>query len=138
MNIPQKPKLIFLSVANNKEKLKFISDIVAKHFHQAEPILILVASDEAALYIDQLLWKSPEESFIPHAIVHATSKERVAISKSKSNFNQAAVLINLRPDAAVEIEGVHIIYDLIDLTHSSKEELSHLRQKTYESAGYSI
>ena len=111
------PEYIFLTIKDNAAKLQAICDTVQRHFYKAEKMLILVSSDEAAHYIDQLLWKYSEESFIPHAIISSTSHERVAISKVRANLNQAAVLFNLRPEAATQISGPHtLIYDLLDET----------------------
>jgi DNA polymerase-3 subunit chi len=136
MNTQKKSQVIFLQAVNSSAKLQAICDTVARHFFKSESVLIIVASDEAAAYLDLLLWRMPEESFIPHAIVGAPSKERIAISKEKSNFNRAKVLINLRPEAAVSLDEADIIYDLMDLTDASKEELSRQRQNSYQAAGY--
>ena len=126
------PKPIFLTISDNATKLRAIIETVEKHFLKAEKVLVLVGNDEAALYIDQLLWKLPEEGFTPHSIIAAQSKERVAITKVRANLNQADVLFNLRPEAAIQISGPHtLIYELIDQTHPSKHELSLERQKAY-------
>ena len=137
MSVQQAAKLILLPIANNQSKLLTIAEISSKHFYHKETLLILVPSDEAAHYIDQLLWKLPEESFIPHAIIHSRSSERVAISTAKANLNQAQVLLNLRPEAAVEVSGPHmLIYDLIDHSSPAKLELSQKRETAYRAAGF--
>jgi DNA polymerase-3 subunit chi len=126
---------IFLTIQDSAAKLQAICDTVQKHFYLSEKILLLVPNDEAAHYIDQLLWKLPEESFIPHAVIASPAQDRVAISKIRANLTQAAVLFNLRSEAAVGIPGPHtMIYDLLDHSHPTKLQLSLERQKVYEQA----
>lgn len=128
-------KIYFLRVADAAAKLNAICQTTHKYFSKKEALAILVPSQEAALYIDQLLWKQPHDSFLPHAIVTAPSQDLVAISTSSLNFNQAQVLINLCPEIPSNLEYA-IIYDLLDLTHPAKEQLSLARQSGYQNLGY--
>lgn len=129
-------KVHFLRVTNTAEKLDSICQITHKHFKKKEAILIAVPSTEAAIYIDQLLWRQPDDSFLPHAIVNAPTHELVAITTTSDNVNQAKILINLCPNIPVNLTGYIIIYDLFDLTHPTKEQLSLNRQSAY--AAYSF
>lgn len=130
----QQQKIVhFLDVETISAKLNSICKITQKHFSRKESILIAAPSQEAALYIDQLLWKQPEESFIPHIVVNIPTKELVAITVTDLNVNRARILINLRPDVPPRLDEYAIIYDLLDRTHPSKEALSRNRQSTYQS-----
>jgi len=134
----QSPTVYFLSVTDNTTKLNSICNVIQDHFYKKETILISVASDEAAVYIDTLLWKMPEESFIPHLIAKNTVNERVVITTSQTNLNQAGVLVNLCSTMPTNINDFNVIYELMDRTHPEKEILANKRKAAYEAAGLNI
>ncbi len=138
MNHSHNPQVIFLRVTDNTTKLQRLCAVVHDHFYHKENVLIAVPNAEAAVYIDHLLWRMPEDSFTPHVIAEGLVKERVAITTSSANINQATTFVNLCADVPVNAKDFHIIYDLLDLTHPAKEELSRKRQAAYRTAGYHI
>ncbi len=98
-----------------------------------ERILITVSGHEAASYIDDLLWRYPEDSLLPHRIINTPSNERVAITLARDNLNNATVLFNLLPEAYPQFEQFVTIYEFYDETHPSKAELSKQRLTAYPS-----
>lgn len=131
-------RVCFIQVMDNASKLKKLCDIVQTHFLKKDVILITAPSIQAAEYIDQLLWRSPEESFIPHAIVSHASKEKIAITTSPSNVNQANVLINLLAVTHPNPGLVDVIYELLDLTSQDKIEVARQKREIYMKAGHQI
>lgn len=131
-------RICFLKVTDNASKLQKLCAIIHNHFIKNDKVLIVVSSNEAATYIDQLLWRMPEESFTPHAIIHASTKELVAITTSHLNINQAPVLVNLLTTLHPDPGPVDVIYELLDLTSSEKEIISRKKQIEYQTAGYLI
>lgn len=129
-------KIYFLRVNDTATKLNGICHIIQTHFERKEAILIAVPSQDAAVYIDQLLWRQPEECFIPHSIVKASTKELVAITTADVNCNNAKVMLNLRSDIPNCHDAFDKIYDLLDLTHPAKEQLSRNRLSAYNQLGY--
>lgn len=127
-----KTKVHFLKVVDNQTKLLRICQTVQKHFDQNTPVLILVPTLEAARYIDELLWKTPPESFLPHAIAEGPTTECIAISTDSQRVNQAKVLVNLCQTVPTNYMDFHTIYELYDQTHPSKEELSRQRHAFYQ------
>lgn len=130
--------IVFLRVADNGAKTARICNIVQQHFEHGDRVLIAVANDEVAGYVDQLLWRLPEESFLPHQIIRGHSDEKIAITTSKENYNKAKVLLNLCPDATPISNQFEIVYELLDETHPDKLRLSHQRQKDYQAKGHPI
>lgn len=130
-------RICFMKVSDNASKLQRLSSIIHQH-SKNDKILIAVPSNEAALYIDQLLWKLPEESFLPHAVVNFPTKERIAITTSPSNINQAAILINLMPNLHPNPGPVSLIYELLDSTSKEKEAVSLQKKAAYATAGHHI
>lgn len=127
-----KPNVIFFPVKDNQSKLTLITETIQKHFVLKQPVLISVPSFEAAQYVDQLLWKMPEESFIPHVITDFPSKEFIVITTKPENLNKAKILFNLCPRINPTFKDFEVVYELMDETHPSKLELSIQRQKDYQ------
>jgi DNA polymerase IIIc chi subunit len=131
-------RVIFLQVRENLIKLQRIVEISRAHFQKKEPILIFVEDEKAAQFVDELLWKMPETSFLPHIISEASTTEWVVITKGKKNLNQAKIAFNLCPQPLL-IEGpFKTIYQFEDLTSSAKKNLSALRFEAYKQAGLLI
>lgn len=133
-----KTLIIFVQVKDIDAKQQAICTLVHKHFRRSDSILITAPSKEAAIYIDQLLWRWPADSFIPHTITDTLTKERVVITTSKTNINQASILINLCPTIYEEIKNFHLAYELLDLTHPLKEQQSRKRHADYQAAGLHV
>jgi DNA polymerase IIIc chi subunit len=124
-------RVIFLTVADAASKLNAIAQTVQEQLDQGKKVLIAVPSQEAAAYIDQLLWKMPEESFSPHLISNGPVNELVAITTGTANVNQAQVLLNLNPQVHPAYREFDTVFDLDDRTHPSKEQLSQARREAY-------
>lgn len=131
-------RVCFIQVSDNNTKLQKISAVIYDHFVKNDKVLIAVPSNEAALYIDQLLWKMPEESFLPHSISNFPTKERVTITTSLTNVNQASILINLLTDLHPDPGPVNMIYELLDLTSKDKELISRKKHAAYTNAGHQL
>lgn len=131
-------RVCFLRVTDNSSKLQKLCEIIHSHFIKNEKILIVVPSNDAAIYIDQLLWRMPEESFVPHAIANSITKERVAITTSTANVNQATTLVNLLSTLHPNPGPIDLIYELLDLTSQDKEAISRKKQAEYRSSGHQV
>ena len=103
------------------------------HFGKNEPFLFFVEDEKALNFVDELLWKLPETSFLPHVASEEPTQERIAITKTKSNVNNALYAFNLCPTPLL-IHGFKIIYDFEDLTAPNKKSLSSLRFNAYKQA----
>jgi DNA polymerase IIIc chi subunit len=125
------PDIIFIKVNDNTKKLFKICQIVRQHFDSEERILFTTPTQEAAQYLDQLLWRLPEEGFLPHNIIVKDSEERIGISTILENLNKADVLFNLCPTASPIFSQFKTVYELYDETHPSKAEQSRIKQAAY-------
>jgi len=128
-------RIVFFQVKDNGMKLKKIAESAQAHFEKKEPFLILVEDVKSEQFVDELLWKSPETSFLPHVVSDVPVKDLIAITKVKKNVNKARVAFNLCTTPLL-IEGpFRIIYEFEDLTSASKKNLSTLRFDAYKQAG---
>jgi DNA polymerase IIIc chi subunit len=131
-------RVVFFQLREIKEKLHRLPEQAAFHFERKEPLIILAEDEKAALYVDELLWKAPPTSFLPHTFSEEAISDYIVINRSKKNVNQARYAFNLCPTPLL-IEGpFKIIYDFEDLTSPSKQQFSALRFDAYKKAGYLI
>lgn len=137
-HLPSPTRVIFFQVSDNGSKLKKIIEMAHFHFGKKEPFLILVEDDKSKNYVDELLWKSPSTSFLPHTASDVPTTDWVVITKTKTNVNQARIAFNLCPTSLL-IEGpFRIIYEFEDLSTPSKKNLSSQRFDAYKRAGFFI
>lgn len=127
----KKPRVIFVTVRDNAAKLNAICQQVERSFDRKEPILIAVPNTEAANYVDQLLWKMPEESFLPHQIALSQTNELVAITMGSENVNRARILLNLCSNVSPIFHEFEMIYEFYDETQPAKADSSLQRKNFY-------
>jgi DNA polymerase IIIc chi subunit len=131
-------KVCFIRVETNAQKQEKLCRLVHSLFTAKQKVVIMVPSDEAAAYVDKLLWKVPEESFLPHAIARGSSNERVAITTSQTDTFGADALVNLCPGCVGAQSGVTAVYELDDVTTQEKASHSAQKRAAYASAGCPI
>ena len=103
-----------------------------------ERFLIVAEEIKALTFTDELLWKHPPNSFLPHAIVEQPCEEWIALTKEKKNLNDARFAFNLCPTPLL-IEGpFRIIYDFEDTSSPNKKLLSQMRFDAYKQANFLI
>ena len=136
MNSPS--RVIFFQVNDNSSKLKRIIEMAHFHFEKKEPFLIMVEDEKSQNFVDELLWKQPSTSFLPHLASDIQTTELVAITKVKNQVDSARAAFNLCPTSLL-IEGpFRIIYEFEDLSAPSKKNLSSQRYDAYKQAGFFI
>ncbi len=133
-----RPRVVFFQVRSPSDKIARIAQTAESHFSQRERLLLLAEEDKALAFVDELLWKYPGESFLPHAIVEADCEDWIALSKIKKNFNQAKVVFNLCPTPLFLDCHLRIIYDFDDASSSQKKALSQIRFEAYKQANFTI
>lgn len=140
MNSPDAPltRVVFFQVRDAATKLKRIAETAQQHFEKKEPFLIFTEDLRSQQFVDELLWKFPESSFLPHSAGDELTSEYIVITKAKRNINQARVVFNLCPTPLL-IEGpFRMIYEFEDLTSAHKKNLSSVRFDAYKQARYLI
>lgn len=128
-------RIVFFQVKDNLTKIQRIVETAYAHFIKKEPFLILVEDEKSQHFVDELLWKKPPSSFLPHIASDEEVKDLIAITKSKKNINQARIAFNLCPTPLL-IEGpFKMIYEFEDLTTPGKKNFSSLRFDAYKQLG---
>jgi len=131
-------RVVFFQIRKPVDKLKYICEMAHMHFAKKEHLLFVVEDVKAQDFVCELLWKSPDTSFLPHVAADEPTQDFIAITKSKTNVNGARIAFNLCSTPLL-IEGpFRIIYEFEDLTTPSKSNLSSLRFDAYKAAHYMI
>ncbi len=127
-------RVVLFQVRAPNLKISRLIETASAHFERKEHLLILAEDEKAVHYVDELLWKFPPTSFLPHVATEESTQAFVAITKSRTNVNQAKFSFNLCPTPLL-IEGIRLIYDFEDLTSPLKQQLSAIRFDAYKKAG---
>lgn len=131
-----KNKVLFYPVKDNPAKIQLICNKAHESILHEKRLLIFVPNIEAAQYVDNLLWKTPIDSFIPHTIAQTASKEWIVITYQNSdNLNQAEWLLNLCHSLHPAYHQFQEVYELLDETNGEKKDLSQKRIEAYKTLG---
>lgn len=130
-------KIVLFQVKENQSKIQKIVTTAHEHFGLKESLLFFVEDEKALHFMDDLLWRVPEQSFLPHSTSDLISRDRIVITKTKTNVNGSIFAFNLCPTPLL-MEGFKVIYDFEDLTSLPKKNLSSLRFQAYKEARMSI
>lgn len=122
----------FLHVKTNQEKVSRLCQTVQRSFDTKERLLIAVPQHEVAQYLDTLLWRFPQESFLPHRISEQPCDDWVVITTSSENLNQAKTLINLLPSIHPSYAHYALLYEIFDETDPLKKEASEKKVAFYK------
>ncbi|MCB1082409.1 MAG: DNA polymerase III subunit chi, partial [Chlamydiia bacterium] len=67
-------RVTFYQVKTGEERKGRIITLATEYFEKKEPLLIRLPHEKALEYVDLLLWRFPQESFLPHAIKDTPTK----------------------------------------------------------------
>ncbi len=128
-------RVIFFQVADSSAKLKSIAETAKKHFIHRDSLIFFTEDEKAQSFVDELLWKFPPHSFLPHVAVDTITTERIAITKTKENVNHALFAFNLC-STPLFLSGFKLIYDFEDLSTPNKKSLAESRFSAYRKAHF--
>lgn len=126
-------KILFFKVATNTEKLQKIVDISQSHYENKIPLTILVPNENVLEYIDELLWKVPATSFLPHG----DEGQTISIKAFSKELPLQKHIFNLCPFEIIPT-SFKKIYELEDTTSSAKQALFQKKIKSYQEQKFPI
>jgi DNA polymerase IIIc chi subunit len=121
-------KILFFKVTSNGQKLQKIVEITKGHFENKEPLTILVPNENALDYIDELLWKVPATSFLPHSTEEG---QTITIKVFSKEMALQKHIFNLCPFEILPSSFTKI-YELEDTTSEAKQALFQKKINTYQ------
>jgi len=132
-------RVTFFQVTNDQQKRKTILQLTHEYFKKNEPLVIRLPHQKALEYVDILLWREPQESFLPHAIKDEHCKDLIVLTTSEESPNGARSVLNLCPKPITNKNlSFTRIYELEDLASSQKNKSAQERYKSYKDQGYSV
>jgi DNA polymerase IIIc chi subunit len=130
-------RIILFQIHTSAAKLSRLIETAAFHFKKRAPLLILAEDDKALQFVDDLLWKTPDASFLPHEIASSPTSALITLTKTKLNLNGARSLFNLCPTPYLT-DAFSTLYDFEDLSSPAKQALSAIRFDAYKHTGWTI
>ena len=130
--------ITFWRVEDNRQKLHCVCHVILNNFRNAKRQIIYAPNEQAAQYLDTLLWTYPKGSFIPHTIAMDPVQAAVVITTTSKNLNQAQIVINLGSQIPPFTGPIEEMHDLMDLTSPDKKQLALQREKEYQQHGHRV
>lgn len=128
--------VVLFQIQTAQEKLLRIVETCRNHFSKKERLILFAEDDRALQFVDELLWSTPRESFLPHRIASERCTDLLALTKSKTNWNESKIALNLCPTPL--LLEIPCIYDFEDKTTPQKQMLSQMRFEAYKQAQWAI
>ena len=133
------PKVTFYQIKNNSMKIQLICQKCSDAYKYEKRLLITAPNLQAANYLDTLLWKLPENLFLPHVVTDLPTAEWIAITlQIEANINQASQLLNLWNDIPQKLQNTEEIFEIFDETHPDKRAVSEKKLAFYQSNGMKV
>ncbi len=126
-----------IPVNSAKEKVFILTQLAAQHFQEKEPLLIIVPDEKALTYVDELLWKEPADSFVPHFSSHIPCSSLITITTIKENLNAAKHALNLTHDPLF-CDGLTTLYEFDGQTKGPSRAALEARYHAYREKGFTL
>ena len=136
---PKDIRITFFQVSNDQETRQAILSLAQDYFEKREPLLIRVPHQQALEYVDLLLWRSPQDSFLPHVVQDTPCSDLITLTTTTTNPNSARSVLNLSK-GGVPNESLTFrrIYEFEDMKNSQKNKIAQDKYIFYRNFGCSI
>jgi len=136
---PNRIKVFLISAKNPQDKILKLGMIAKKYFNKKEALVFLVEDEKAANFLDNLLWETPKESFLPHACSDFL-KENIFLYVSKNiiSFERVHSFFNLRKSPLIPDREVCRIFEFEDTSTPEKKKVCVEKFGTYQKLGFQI
>lgn len=130
-------QVIYFSVKQPQAKLRILSQIAGEHMQSREKLKIQVPDAAVMDFVDQALWKEPQESFLPHSCgVILPFQDFIFLSLPSELPDDYLSVFNLCPTAYLSSHPVKTIYEFEDISHPQRQENFKLKFLAYQKLGY--
>ncbi|RUO76913.1 DNA polymerase III subunit chi [Idiomarina tyrosinivorans] len=130
-----------LPQTDKAQQLDAICAKIAALFRQHKNLRVYAASQEQAEALDEALWQTPADSFIPHQLSGEAKAGEAPVEITwegcDSAPNPRAVLFNLAPQVPTNAQRYQQIYDIVPADDSGKQQARE-RYKHYRANGYQM
>lgn len=130
-------RVTFFQVSNDQMKRARIISIAEEYFEKKQSLLFKLPHQKALEYLDLLLWRVPQDSFLPHVIKDTPCNDLIVLTSSEENPNQARSIFNLTASPITNPDFI-TIYTFEDLSSTEKNTIAQQHYHTYKLLGYKI
>lgn len=130
-------RVTFFQVSSDAMKRQRILSTAQDYFEKKQPLLFKLPHKKALEYLDLLLWRLPQESFLPHVIKDTPCDDLIVLTSSDENPNQARSIFNLT-QTPISDPCFQTIYTFEDLSSTEKNTIAQQHYHAYKSQGYMI
>jgi len=128
-------KVTFYKLANSAPALKFVCQIIKKACATKQQVLCLVADNQTAEQLEQLLWEFEAEAFVPHGI--GVDQQPVAISADADPGEHHQLLINLQAEIPTWFSRFERVIELVQ-PETEQEQTKRENFRFYKERGYAL
>jgi DNA polymerase-3 subunit chi len=132
---PVVTKVTFYKLAKDAPSLKLVCQLIKKACLSQQKVLCLVADDQTAEQLDQLLWAFETVSFVAHGI--GVDQQPVAISVEAEPGDHHQILINLQGEIPTWFSRFERVIELVQ-PESENEQTKRENFKFYKERGYAL
>jgi DNA polymerase IIIc chi subunit len=127
-------KVYFLEVKTVQEKLTFLGEAVKEVYFQGKTVLVYSPEKKALEYLDDLLWKQPQQVILPHKIHEGTSDDKIVLCANLEQYQKRDIIVNIS-SKPIEGDNYPEVIELFDMTSPSKKSNSEQKLKSYQEKG---
>lgn len=131
--MPNSPTIIFIPIEDSRTKIVLLCQKIQEQFLEGKTILIRTPTQEAAEFLNNKLWSTPPENFVPHLIAHEKTNALVVLTPSTENLNGADTLFNLTATIPPDLSLYKTVFELYDTTQPDKQMQSDEKKRAYAS-----
>lgn len=118
---------------DKKQKLQRLLSITIHHFFQKECIAIVTESPRVSTYLDEMLWKYPQDFFLPH---QKEWGKGISIIDHVPESTSSVIFLNLSLSPLSRIDH-GVIYEFEEENHRvSKEKIQFYQKNDWTLATY--
>jgi len=129
-------KVIFFEIKRSFQKLDKIIGAAHYHYKSSHRLLILSPNEKATSFIEDLLWKEPKESFLPH---NMDENDLILISHNRDLLKKPIHYIFNLTDFFLDLSlPERTIYEFDDITNEDKKKIVKEKFQFYHKKNYQI
>ncbi|MFY7842469.1 MAG: DNA polymerase III subunit chi [Rhabdochlamydiaceae bacterium] len=112
-------------------------EVAQKHFLAKENLVFLMQDEKSLTFLDDFLWKFPQDSFLPH-ICHSTKDETalsIILSKEYQPLSMHCVF-NLTTKPVSATKYIKKVYEFEEINVPDKKAQAQEKYQFYRNQGY--
>lgn len=132
---PHQDVVFYVLASDSSDALEaFVAKLVRKIYKEKRQCDIRLQDNEGCQRLDLVLWETPQESFMPHAVALELPAP-IQLWNDHISESCEDVLLNLHPDFFTGFEGYQRTIEILDQSEALLQK-GRERWKQYRSAGF--